>query len=809
MYFSMNFFGIASDYSLNLSVMNRFMFGYVIASLSSLLWPNLLSNSWALITLLLAAACVRLAPLLSGCLFSLAWISIFFNQLMTIPTPTSAHEIGVRAEIISLVNQNSDWISMDIRLLDAKYLQHPSQNMRVSWQRPPEVNVGEQWWFALKPKSITSVMNQGGFNGQRYFLNRHIVAKGRVISAKKHQPASGLRQQVLAYAQTVVSPLAQGDLMMALQFGDKSLVNDERWQALRNTGTGHLVSISGLHLTVVAFWSFTLCFALLKSAKPSQGLRNWYIATVLMLCCTAGYAALSGFALPTVRALIMLVCIVVLMIAKRHSQPFERLLWALFLVLLFDPASVLGAGFWLSFAAITIIFSSGYLLPTQTTDSPISAANRGQGKVSGISRLGKIGQAAKNLWAIQWRLTLMMTALQGVLFAGIAPYSLLSNFVLVPYFSLIIIPACFLLLLLTLLAYTLMSLAGVSAIQSLVNGFARLVDLSLSPVAAYYDLVSGFPQVWWSLSQQISAALIFTLIGIIIFVVARAWQWRLTALALQLPLMLASVNNVIAIPKVHWQVHMVDVGQGLSIVVQVDKRAIVYDTGAAFGTFSYAKRALLPFLSARGITKVDYLIISHDDNDHAGGLAELTQAFPHLQLISDSHSQHDSSVLDCRPGKIQWQQLSIEFLLPQQMKSGNNGSCVVLISDAQQSILLTGDIEASSEKRFVALYPELTADVMVVPHHGSLTSSSTEFVQSVSPKLALVPAGYQNRYKLPKFDVIQRYIDTEAEVLVAGIEGQVSVNFNHSGIDVKTYRSDFAPFWYNNLLGFGEMDNSE
>lgn len=824
----MNFFGIASDYSLNLSVMNRFMFGYVIASISSLLWPNLLSNLWAMLTLLMAVVVVKRAPILSGCLFSLGWLSLFFTQMLTLPSTSTNGEIVVRAEIISLVNQNSDWISMDIRLLDAKILQHPSQKMRVSWQKPDKIQVGEQWQFTLKPKSITSVLNQGGFNSQRYFLNRHIIAKGRVITAHKLGESSSLRQELLAFAQPILRTLSQGDLIQALQFGDKSAIGSERWQALRLSGTGHLVSISGLHLTVVAMWSFGLCFLILKYLSISHGMRNWFIATVVMVLACIGYAALSGFALPTTRALIMLLVLTILGIIKRYSQPYERLLWALFLVLLVDPASLLGAGFWLSFAAISIIFSMYYLLPASHDADQLTSLNPSDKKPHHWR--ARLTDAAKRLWAIQWRLTVLMSVLQGILFGGVAPYSLLVNLLLVPYFSLVIIPACF-----ALLAMTLVVFSGSNFISGLANGEqgfamphlanpvevsytaaesavywpARVIDVLLVPVDYLYQQLLALPGAWWSISEVQSAALIFCLVGVIVLFVVKTWRWRTLALALQLPLAVSLLMPIVPTDKSDWQLHMLDVGQGLSLVVQSGSRAIVYDTGAAFGQFSYAERSLLPFLAARGISEVDYLIVSHDDNDHAGGVEQVSVRYPDLHLISDSHANSDFHSSDCRPRTIYWQQLSLLFLLPIKRRAGNNGSCVLLLSDGQYTVLFTGDIEASSERQLMKRYPHLTADVLVVPHHGSLTSSTPEFVNQISPQLALVPAGYQNRYGLPKIAVMERYHDVDSLSYVAGEQGQVSVKFTHLGMQVKAYRSDFAPFWYNSLFEFGEIKISE
>lgn len=259
-----------------------------------------------------------------------------------------------------------------------------------------------------------------------------------------------------------------------------------------------------------------------------------------------------------------------------------------------------------------------------------------------------------------------------------------------------------------------------------------------------------------------------------------------------------------------WTLHLLDVGQGLAVVIEQDRRALIYDTGAAFGEdFSYSERVIIPFLSSKGLALVDYIVVSHGDNDHAGGAEVLSKAYPRANWITDvAHLEG----MPCLPQQIQWQQLRLSFISPQTAKGGNNASCVLRIDDGVHSLLLSGDIEKETEAVLIeqALKgAELKSQVLIAPHHGSRTSSTTAFIDAVAPELVLFPAGLNNRYGFPKPDVVARYQARNIEYFTTGREGQISVSFAAGRLEVKTYRRDLAPFWYNRLFRFGDLINPE
>jgi competence protein ComEC len=246
------------------------------------------------------------------------------------------------------------------------------------------------------------------------------------------------------------------------------------------------------------------------------------------------------------------------------------------------------------------------------------------------------------------------------------------------------------------------------------------------------------------------------------------------------------------------------------VVVEKDDRALIYDTGAAFGDdFSYSDRVIIPFLNTRGLTDIDFIVISHGDNDHAGGAQVLAKAYPQATWITDVDHLNAQP---CLPQQIDWQQLTLHFISPQTQAGGNNASCVLRIDDGQQSLLLSGDIEKETESILIERVQAgfiLKSQVLIAPHHGSRTSSTLAFIEKVAPELVLFPAGLNNRYGFPKADVVARYQALQINHLTTGIEGQISVTFEQGRLDVKTYRQDLAPFWYNRLFRFGDLINPE
>lgn len=703
--------------------------------------------------------------------------------------------IQVRGEIISLVSRNSDWLSLDISVIKPNLILGPSAKLRLTWQDAPEVDLGQVWQFTLAPKSIASVLNQGGYNAQKQLISQHVVGKGRVIQAQLIAVTPSLRNDLVKILQPELASLPQGDILLALLLGDKQLISQARWQALRQTGTGHLVAISGLHLSVVTAWIYIGILFMLSRVAPHPSRRNIILGLVLAGIGAAFYAYLAGFAISTQRALVMILLLMLLSLLKRFSTPWERLLFALFVVLLLDPLACLSAGFWLSFCALGIIL---YTLETHSRESELAAK---------VTRMTRFRAGLGQFWAIQWRLSLALGLLQAALFGGVSLHSLWMNILAVPWFSLVVIP-------LAMAGFICWWIASAFGLPWL--GLLRLSDWSLAPYAKLLNMSQQLPAHWVPVSDSVLALGLLALLGGVLWRYVPKNKPHVTWLAmlslLFMPLLLMGLAKWLPAKTVTWSMHLLDVGQGLAVVIENKGRGLIYDTGAAFGAdFSYAERVILPFLKAKGIQEIDYIVISHSDNDHSGGATSLIEAYPKAQLITDIAG---FSGQDCRPRQMQWQGLTLNLLWPFQRQGGNNGSCVLHISDSQQSLLLTGDIEKKAEAGLLASplhtkQQSISAQVLVAPHHGSLTSSTEAFIDAVAPELVLFPAGFANRYGFPKSTVIERYRRRHIRSLVTGEEGQISVIFQQSGREVKTYRRDLAPFWYNGLFRFGDLINPE
>ncbi|QSX32397.1 DNA internalization-related competence protein ComEC/Rec2 [Shewanella avicenniae] len=696
----------------------------------------------------------------------------------------------MRAEIISLVSVNGDWISFDVQQLANGDSDAPLRRWRLGWDLTKQASqllpqVGEIWQFELKPKAFSSVLNQGGFNQQRQLLSQHIEARANVISAQKVAEIAGLRAGLLASVKAQLQGVAHRDILLALTMGERSEISAARWQQLRNSGTAHLVAISGLHLSVVSLYLLLMMKWALNRFWPVESRRNFILANLSAIAIAAAYAWLAGWGIPVQRALLMLVVVVVSQLTMRASSSWERLLWALALVLLFDPLAPLSNGFWLSFFALALILSEWR--------SP--AANEIN---NGI--WPQVKQWGLSLWRIQWRLCLGMSLLQLLLFGGLTLHSFWINLLLVPWFSLLVIP-------LVMLCFCLGMLGSALGFTELSTALWQLTSNSLVPAEWLWQLADHLVAAWWPLSAELAMALMLALIAV-------TGGWRLlrpqqcywlvipcVPLGLQLLLMAEWVRPA------GWQLHVLDVGQGLAVVVQQGQHGLLYDTGASFDDFSYAERVIVPFLQHRGIAKLDYLVVSHGDNDHAGGATYIMQQYPEAQVITDLSQLKASD--NCRPHRQQWRDLNLGFLGPLTPSTGNNGSCVLRIYDAAFSVLLPGDIELPAEIGLTKREAELNSDLLLAPHHGSNTSSTDDLLSAVAPRWAIFAAGYQNRWGFPKAEVQQRYQAHGVETFVTGEQGQLSIEIANGAQSVRSYRADIAPYWYNRLIAFGNPVNPE
>ncbi|WP_133406581.1 DNA internalization-related competence protein ComEC/Rec2 [Parashewanella tropica] len=757
--------------------MNRFMSGYCATSLSAIFWPSLLPYEFLIPGVVIALITLYLRNyILLGAICAALWLSCFTELLLNYQYDPKSKRISTRAEIISLVSQNSDFLSADIRLIKPSLISYPQQYLRVYWRTDQKIEVGEQYIFNLKPKSVTSVANEGGFNQQKNLLSKHIIGKANVVEAKLLKNTNSLRASLLSRLTKQTESLSNRDLLLALLVGERKDFSEQRWQALRSSGTGHLVAISGLHLSVISVWCFLLCMIVLSWLTPSQGLRNLRVAIVVTCVCASFYAYLAGFAIATQRALLMLLVVMALTSWHKVSSPWERLLIALFVVLVIDPLAILGAGLWLSFGALSIILLciSRFKMVDELHDL--------KGVISKL----------RMFVVIQLGLSLGLGMIGSLFFGGFSIHSIWVNLIAVPWFSIVVIPCAFL----SFIVWWIGESLGYDF------GFGlQLTNWFLQPFSVMADQVVYLPLSWVNISPTLVRTSVYLVFAIALFYLVAPRRKYFWSVILSLPFVL-QIFSMSWKNHAEWKMHVLDVGQGLAIVIEKQGRALIYDTGAKYGqNFSYAKTVILPFLDAKGLTQIDYIIVSHGDNDHAGGLNVVQKNYPAAKLMGNVEGT-DSP---CNIKDITWQQLSIEVLWPLKPEKGNNGSCVVRISDSNSNLLLAGDIEKAAEYSLVNMKVLTKSEVLVVPHHGSRTSSTHEFIHQVHPQLAIFAAGFRNRYGFPKQEVVKRYEHVGADMLQTGIEGQITVVFSANDIKTRTYRQTIAPYWYNQLFNFGEF----
>lgn len=452
-----------------------------------------------------------------------------------------------------------------------------------------------------------------------------------------------------------------------------------------------------------------------------------------------------------------------MLIFRRNYQPSHVLAGALFAVLLFDPFAVMSVGFWLSFAAVAIIFLV----------------------VNGRLRVG-------GLWwkwgRLHWIMTFAMAPLLGLFFQQISIISPVANFIAVPWVSFIVTPLALLGSLCLPLAPTLATL--------LLKG-AGLAMLGLWPLLEW---LADLPITVWNVAMPAWWVFLVGLVGVLLLLLPRGMPIRWLGVVWLMPLVL--IERAPQVGEVWFT--LLDVGQGLAAVAQTRNHTLVFDTGARYSKDSDAGNAIvIPFLRQAGIDKLDMLVISHADNDHSGGARSIFNNLAVTRLLtSDVKKIPWAKSETCAAGqRWVWDDVQFEIISPAlgQQGSENNLSCVLRIGNAYHSALLTGDIEVKAERELVRTVPKiLQAEVLVVPHHGSKTSSSEEFLAAVQPRFALFPVGYRNRFGFPKQVILQRYHQHSIQTMETAREGAIRFEMPSTAMPLvaSAYRQENLRYWH-------------
>ncbi|BFI67028.1 ComEC family protein [Yersinia pseudotuberculosis] len=673
-------------------------------------------------------------------------------------------------QIVATINSSSlSWddgqkVVISIQKINEKRV-FPPIAVNVKWpERLDQYCAGQRWAFRLRMRAVHSVLNEGGFDSQRWAIANRRPLQGRIIEAKLLDAECNFRQQIISSIEQQLVGYDQRRIMLALAFGERSQLNKEEWSLLRYTGTAHLMAISGLHIALAALFGGMLA-RLVQLLFPVSWigpllplLIGWLIAMI--------YVWLAGANSPAIRAAIALTLWLLLRLFGILCSPWQVWRWALGLILVSDPLAVLSDSFWLSCLAVFSLICWFHLAP-----------------VSSRFITGWYGLVIR-WFHLQFGMMLLLMPLQIGLFHGISLFSIPANLWAVPIVSLFTVPC-------VLLALALALLPAVADI------FWFLADISLTVVLfPLNQLKEG-----WLHTGMASVAIGYG--GWLALFIWRFQWWRshpLGVIVLCMNLVLLTQRR----DEYHWRVDMLDIGHGLAVVIEREGKAIIYDTGNHWPTGNMAAIVVLPLLKWRGIT-VEQIILSHDHQDHTGGLAALLDAFPQATVRAPFSVKNVANTLPCKQGeRWQWQGLDFDVLWPKEqvVNAQNNDSCVIRINDGKHSVLLTGDLESQGERQLVNdIRGELTSTVLQVPHHGSNTSSTAPFLRAVSPELAFASVARYNQWRLPAKKVINRYQKNSIIWRDTSVSGQLSVYFYGDTWFVKGYREQLKPRWYHQRFG--------
>ncbi len=705
-------------------------------------------------------------------------------------------------------------------------------------RQPAAISAGERWQMTVRLKAPHGTSNPYGFDYELWLWEQNLQASGYVRAGPRDpapqrlartvwHPVERWRQQVRDRIFERVGQRQYAGLIAALVVGDQNAIERADWDVFRATGVAHLMSISGLHITMFA-WLAALALAWLWRRSATLCLRLPASSAALIggVLLAFAYAFFSGWGVPSQRTVLMLACVALLRLSgKRWPWPLVLLL-ACAVVVAADPWAMLQAGFWLSFVAVGVLFAtdpgakpaapsaggSAARVAASVGDRVAAGPPQGGTAPSGSSAArvaasvgdrvsagppqgdtapsgGSAARAAASVGAMfheQWVITLALTPLTLLLFGQISVVGLAANALAIPWVTLLVTP---------------LAMLGV-----LVEPLWDLAALAISALSGYLQTLAALPFATLTVAQAPVWAGVVGVLGGLLLAMQLPWSLRLMGLPLMLPVLLWQVPA----PQ-HGQFELLaaDIGQGSAVIVRTASHALLYDAGPRFGRESDAgNRVLVPLLRSLHL-RLDLLVLSHRDSDHIGGAPAVLKMQQQAELLSSIEDDHELQAL--RPARRcvvgdhwQWDGVDFDVLSPPaqdydlDLKS-NAMSCTLRISNGAQTALLAGDIEQAQEQRLVeqaqvAGENQLKASLLLVPHHGSRFSSSAAFLDAVQPHFALVQAGYRNRFGHPAQSVLVHYEERGIRVIDSPHCGAASWKSDQAQA-VNCQRSQAQRYW--------------
>jgi competence protein ComEC len=655
---------------------------------------------------------------------------------------------------------------------------HVPQSISLAWYRDregdaasvPPIQAGERWRFTVRLKRPRGLLNPHTFDFEAWTLERGIRAAGYV----RPKAAAGLidarvdgwpytlhrwRGEIRAAMQDHLGDARLRGVLVALAIGDQDSIAADDWEVFWRTGVGHLMSISGLHITMLAALGFMLAFAL-WARVPALALRvpARKAAVVAGVMVALAYALMTGYAVPAQRTFVMLAVVAACVLADRHGSASRVLALAALAVLLIDPWAVLSAGFWLSFGAVAAIF---YVMALRT------------------GRHGKLHGAVLEQLAV----TVIMLPILMALFQEVSVVSPIANAFAIPIVSLVIVP---------------LTLAGAFLpLPWLLHVAHALMEWLMVPL----EWLASWPNAMLESHAPAAWTVAAAVVGCLWLLAPRGVPLRIAGLLWMLPMFLIVPPS--PAEGEAW-IDTLDVGNGLAVVVRTARHALAYDAGPTWTEDADSgNRIVVPFLRGEGLSRLDGLVVSHADDDHSGGAASIARAREPPWLMTSIaredplHEAFDRTIRCETGGHWTWDGVDFRVMHPSldaygppergprgglKLRKENDRSCVVRVATAGSSALLTGDAEARSEAEMLARdAAALRAQVLLVPHHGSKTSSTAAFIEAVAPEVGILSVGYRNRFHHPAPAVVARYRERGVALRRTDEEGALRVTLPAAG----------------------------
>lgn len=632
----------------------------------------------------------------------------------------------------------------------------------------PVVHAGERWTLSVRLKRPHGNVNPDGFDLEAWLLEHDLRATGYVRDDPRNRRETAFvgrpgdhiqraRERVRDRIAAALPGAPYAGVLTALAIGDQRAIPEAQWSVFNRTGITHLVSISGLHVTVFATLAGACVFACARRfAALTLRVPARKVAAGVGGLVAFGYVLLAGAEVPAVRTLLMLLVAALGLWLGRPGTASLVWLWSLAAVLIWDPWAGLAPGFWLSFGAVGLLLYAG------------SGRLRAPPHARWLTR---VRESLREAAHAQWVVTVGLVPGTLALFQQVSIVSALANAVAIPVVTLGVVP---------------LALAGIVVPLDAPWSLAHVV---LAALMRYLEWLAALPLAAWTSHAPRGWTVVVAIAGIAWLLAPRGVPGRALGAVWAVPMALLPPT---VIPEGGMRMVVLDVGQGLAVLIATARHALVYDTGPRFtGSADAGGRIVAPFLRAAGVARIGVLVVSHADNDHSGGALSLLHAIPVARLVTSLPADHPivrrmpgAATARCVAGdRWTWDGVMFEVLHParsaydEALRKSNDFSCVLRVASSAGSVLLTGDIEALSESEMLARdAAAVRADVLVVPHHGSRTSSTLPFIDAVAPRIAIVAAGYRNRFGHPRAEIVARYAHANVVRTRTDLQGAITVS---------------------------------